>query len=70
MFTDTWGDGVELLGQPSLTEDVTISDNDFIDNGRSGIGVQGGTRFVDKSWVTTSNRCRGQDIDFEPTGQR
>ena len=66
-FTDTWGDGVEVFGQPGITEDVTISANDFVDNGRSGVGVQGGTRFVD---IVGNHfeQVRGQDIDFEPTG--
>ncbi len=62
-----FGDGIELFGEPGITEDVTISDNDFLDNGRSGIGVQGGTRFVD----ILTNHFEGtsdQDIDFEPTG--
>jgi pectate lyase-like protein len=64
---NSFGDGVELFGEPGITEDVTISDNDFLDNGRSGIGVQGGTRLVD----ILTNHFEGtsdQDIDFEPTG--
>ena len=66
-FTDTWGDGVEVFGEPGITEDVTISDNDFIDSARSGVGVQGGSRFVD----ILGNHFEGisdQAIDFEPTG--
>jgi Pectate lyase superfamily protein len=66
-IVNSFGDGVELFGEPGITEDVTITDNDFVDNGRSGIGVQGGTRFVD----ILGNHFEGtsdQDIDFEPTG--
>jgi Pectate lyase superfamily protein len=66
-FVDTWGDGVEVFGQPGITEDVMISDNVFLDNGRSGVGVQGGTRFVD-ILGNHFEQVRGQDIDFEPTG--
>jgi Pectate lyase superfamily protein len=66
-LSDTWGDGVEVFGQPGITENVTIRDNVFLDNGRSGVGVQGGTRFVD----ILDNQFEGisdQSIDFEPTG--
>ena len=66
-FTDTKGDGVEVFGQPGITENVTISDNTFVDNGRSGVGVQGGTRFVD-ILDNHFEDISDQSIDFEPTG--
>jgi hypothetical protein len=79
-FEHVWGDGVQLVGtgpgDPAappvpvvLTEDVTVRDSDFFDNGRSGIGVQGSTKqmqFLDNHFEGTSD----QDIDFEPTGHR
>lgn len=71
-FYQLYGDGIRLLGISSTskpwTEEVSIRDSRFLENGRSGIAVQRGNRSVKIS----SNYFKGtsdQDIDFEPSGQ-
>lgn len=70
-FYQLYGDGVRLLGESAIggvwNENVYIRDNQFLENGRSGIAVQRGNRFVEISsnyFKDTSD----QDIDFEPSG--
>ncbi len=66
-FDDNFGDGVMTIGDGGTTQDVLVADNEFLNGGRSGIGVQGGTtqmQFLGNYFEGT----RDQDIDFEPTG--
>lgn len=60
------GDGVFVMGDGGITENVTVTNSRFFDNGRSGIANQGGIRqmsYTGNVFELTSD----QDIDFEPT---
>jgi len=67
-FNDGPNDGLRLFGEAgSEVEHVSIVGCHFYANGRSGITVQRGTRYV----TLLANVFRGtsdQDIDFEPSG--
>src|SRR5581483_2372780 len=68
-FFQLRGDGTYVIGENGYTEDVTIRDCSFYDNGRSGIANQGGIRrisYLHNTFELTSD----QDIDLEPTGKR
>lgn len=63
------GDGVFLIGENGLTQNVTIKDSWFVDNGRSGIANQGGIAklaYLQNKFELTSDG----DIHLEPTGNR
>ncbi|MFI5841743.1 hypothetical protein ACIA8K_18735 [Catenuloplanes sp. NPDC051500] len=71
-FFQTAGDGLRLLGNPGeLVEQVVVSHCRFIQNKRTGVGFQRGTRAV---WVRdchfdVSAPSTDAAIDLEPTGE-
>ena len=71
LFHNCRGDGIRLLGPTAgtgpWTERVTIRHSRFQDNGRSGVAVQRGVRFL-KVLDNTFDRINDQSIDMEPTG--
>jgi hypothetical protein len=71
LFHNCRGDGIRLLGPTGSTgpwtERVTIRNSRFEDNGRSGVSVQRGVRYL-KVLDNTFNRINDQSIDMEPTG--
>ena len=68
LFNDVFGDGVRMVGAVGFeVEVIAIRNSRFLDNGRSGVGVQRATRRIQ----INNNYFEGisdQDIDFEPTG--
>ena len=52
-FDDNFGDGVMTIGDGGTTQDVLVADNEFLNGGRSGIGVQA-ERPRCSSWAITS----------------
>ena len=40
------GDGIFVIGEGGITENVTVTNSRFFDNGRSGIANQGGIRQI------------------------
>ena len=73
LFRNCRGDGIRLIAPLTdadpWTERITVSGSRFEDNGRSGIAVQRGVRFLN-ILNNTFDRISDQSIDVEPTGSR
>jgi len=72
-LTNAHGDGLNLMAernQPSLpfTERITVTNNDFLDNDRSGIAFQRNVGFVTIMDNYFRNSGNDQDLDMEPSG--